>query len=164
MDKLLLDSFSEHLKESLSILSELKEMAELEKKALIECDYDELDKVLMRRDQLLDKFQGDVEFLEKNFPKLAKTKDGQLATLSELSKFIDEPYSTLFKAFPGEFHSLVKVIHEANLRNLIVLNHCKELIYEFLCMMAQKIQPTKTYSSCGKIDKQAPPSFISSNL
>ena len=164
MDKLLLEKFSKLLGESLNLLNDLNEMADEEKRALIDCSYDNLDIILKRREQKLDMFQCTITELERIFPKLAKMNKGEVTTLKDLSKYIDEPYSTLFRNFPGEFHGLIKVIHESNIRNLVVLNHCKETIYEFLCNLAQDVQPLKTYSSHGMMQKKVPPSFITSNL
>jgi flagellar biosynthesis/type III secretory pathway chaperone len=164
MDKKLLDKFSEQLNESLNQLNELKNMAEDEKVALIECDYDELDRILKQRDFVLAGFQDTVKELEVTFPLLSDSKKDGIKTLTDLCQFLDEPYSSLFKTFPGEFHSLVRHIHESNLRNMIVLNHCKELIYDFLCSLAKKVQPKETYSSLGMINKPTPPAFITNNF
>jgi flagellar biosynthesis/type III secretory pathway chaperone len=164
MDKNMLEKFSGHLNESLTLLNELKDMAENEKKALIKCDYSNLDKVLKDRDLVLTRFQETIKELERIFPIIADSENGGIKSLAELSQYIDEPYSSLFRSFPDEFHGLVKTIHEANLRNLIVLNHCKELVYGFLCTVAKKVQPTETYTPYGKINKPTPPSFITSNF
>jgi len=164
MDKDLLNKFSRQLNDSLDLLNQLKDLAEEEKISLIECDYDELDSIIKNRDLILGRFQKTINDLESTFPMLIENKKDGIKTLADLSKFIDEPYSSLFKAFPEEFNSLVKNIHESNLRNMIVLNHCKELIYDFLCSLAKEVKPNETYSSLGKISKPTPPAFIASSL
>jgi flagellar biosynthesis/type III secretory pathway chaperone len=164
MDEFLLEKFASQLEDGFNLLGRLRDLSEDEKKALIKCDYSSLDQVISKRESILNDFQRTTREIEGSFKELVKMLDKNISSIFDLSRYVGEPYSSFFKKYPRKYHDMVNSVQERNVHNLLVLNYCKEMVYNLLCNVANKLNPERTYTSNGKLNSSCIPSFITNKM
>lgn len=142
------------LEEETRLYSLLLHLLKQEKKAVVNSNINELNRVTEEKETLLPEiriFEEDRIRIQAKFSeKLGYSEQNR--TLTQLSQMVEEPFSTRLKALCSNLLSLTQSIREINISNKALLVHSLELTRSSLTILNNSIFPN-TYYRNGKMQK-----------
>jgi len=150
---LLLNKFLDILEGEKALYLSLLSVLQLEKKAVIDSKFKELNENSKKKENLILK----IRILEEQRVKLLKKLCDlfnyplQNIDLLILSQLVDEPYSTRLKEYHSNLSALIESIQEINHANKDLITHSLELVKGSLFLLNNLMGSSSVYYRTGKI-------------